>query len=112
MVVLFSKSWGLLVSASSCALTHKTLTTHTKQKNNNKTKKIPKISTAKAAAELGLTEYIPLERSVLEMAADVLARPGMVPAWRWPRVTPLLLFYAVVFSLLLTAASRALARAF
>jgi hypothetical protein len=52
-------------------------------------KKRPLVSTAKAARELGITEWIPMQRSVLDMAAD-LTKKGMVPAWKLPVAWPVL----------------------
>ncbi|KAF8069457.1 CCR1 [Scenedesmus sp. PABB004] len=65
-------------------------------------RKKPLICTDKAAAELGLTSYIPLERSVLDMAADMLAK-GMVPAWRAPLATPILIIDVILLAGLIYA---------
>lgn len=69
-------------------------------------KKRPLVSTAKAARELGITEWIPMQRSVLDMAADMKAK-GMVPGFKVPVAWPVL----AIAGLLLLWGLRALAGA-
>lgn len=68
-------------------------------------KKRPRVSTAKAARDLGITEWIPMQRSVLDMAADMTAK-GMIPAWKTPVAWPVLSIGAVLLSALLWWLSR------
>lgn len=53
-------------------------------------RKVPQVSTAKAARDLGLKQFIPFEQSVKDMAADMVKR-GLVPGWEMPRVVPFVL---------------------
>lgn len=62
-------------------------------------RKRPNICTDKAAAELGIVTYIPVKQSVLDMAQDMMAK-GMVPAWRLPLATRVLVLDIVVMVLL------------
>lgn len=58
-------------------------------------RKRPLVSTAKAARDLGITEWIPMQRSVLDMAEDMKAK-GMIPAWKLPVAWPVLAVGAVL----------------
>jgi nucleoside-diphosphate-sugar epimerase len=60
--------------------------------------KKPVISTAKAARELGLVDYIPVQQSVLDMAEDVLAK-RMVQT-KLPKALPVMLIQLAVAALL------------
>ena len=63
-------------------------------------KKRPLVSTAKAARDLGITEWIPMQRSVIDMAED-MTRKGMVPAWKAPVAWPVLLIAGAIVGFLL-----------
>eukprot|EP00877_Chromochloris_zofingiensis_P011994 jgi/Chrzof1/7048/Cz02g08240.t1 len=63
-------------------------------------RKKPNISTSKAAKDLGLTTYIPLKQTVLEMA-DTMIQNGMVPRFGVPKATPIILGYLVLFALVI-----------
>lgn len=52
-------------------------------------RKKPLICVDKAAKELGLSQYISVQQSVLDMARDMLAK-GMVPNWKMPIAAPIL----------------------
>eukprot|EP00879_Flechtneria_rotunda_P006549 GHRR01006882.1.p1 GENE.GHRR01006882.1~~GHRR01006882.1.p1 ORF type:complete len:281 (+),score=71.49 GHRR01006882.1:761-1603(+) len=58
-------------------------------------RKKPMVNVDKAARDLGITQYIPLQQSILDMAQDMLAKE-MVPDWKMPKVVPILCFWAVV----------------
>jgi dihydroflavonol-4-reductase len=68
-------------------------------------KKRPLVSTAKAARDLGITEWVPMQRSVLDMAADMTAK-GMIPAWKLPVAWPVLAVLSSIITLLLGHAAR------
>jgi dihydroflavonol-4-reductase len=68
-------------------------------------KKRPLVSTAKAARDLGMTEWIPMQRSVLDMAADMTAK-GMIPAWKLPVAWPVLAFIATLLTFLVARFAR------
>lgn len=63
-------------------------------------KKRPLVSTAKAARDLGISEWIPMQRSVIDMAED-MTRKGMVPAWKAPVAWPVLLIAGAIVGFLL-----------
>jgi dihydroflavonol-4-reductase len=68
-------------------------------------KKRPLVSTAKAARDLGITEWIPMQRSVLDMAAD-MTKKGMVPAFKTPVAWPVLAVLGSLLSALLFHLAR------
>lgn len=68
-------------------------------------RKRPLVSTAKAARDLGITEWISMQRSVLDMAEDMKAK-GMIPAWKLPVAWPVLAVGFVMFAALLFWAAR------
>lgn len=63
-------------------------------------RKRPAVSTAKAARDLGISEWISMQKSVVDMAEDMTAK-GMVPAWKLPVAWPVLLIAGAVVGLLL-----------
>jgi len=71
-------------------------------------KKRPLVSTAKAARDLGITEWIPMQRSVLDMAED-MQRKGMIPAWKLPVAWPVMsVVGTVLVALMYLVAKRVL----
>jgi hypothetical protein len=60
-------------------------------------RKKPLVCVDKAAKDLGLKEYIPIKQSVLEMAADMLAK-GMVPAFKVPVAAPVIFMWLCIFT--------------
>eukprot|EP00878_Enallax_costatus_P014080 GHUV01014725.1.p1 GENE.GHUV01014725.1~~GHUV01014725.1.p1 ORF type:complete len:318 (+),score=65.24 GHUV01014725.1:1030-1983(+) len=58
-------------------------------------RKKPLICTDKAAKDLGITSYIPIKQSVLDMAADMLAK-GMIPWCKVPVAWPVLMIDVVL----------------
>ncbi|KAI8471770.1 MAG: heme peroxidase-related protein [Monoraphidium minutum] len=68
-------------------------------------KKRPLVSTAKAGRDLGITEWIPMQRSVLDMAEDLSAK-GMVPSFKTPVAWPVLALVAGILAWLLFAGAR------
>jgi dihydroflavonol-4-reductase len=70
-------------------------------------RKRPQVSTEKAARDLGITQYIPVRQSVLDMAQDMLAK-GMVPAFTLPRATWVIIVDLAVVVLFLWLVSKAL----
>ncbi|WIA10241.1 hypothetical protein OEZ85_010441 [Tetradesmus obliquus] len=63
-------------------------------------RKKPLVCVDKAAKELGMTSYISLQQSVLDMARDMLAK-GMVPAWKVPLAAPILFLDVLIMAGLL-----------
>lgn len=70
-------------------------------------RKRPAVSTDKAARDLGLTQYITVRQSVLDMASDMLAK-GMVPDFVVPRATPVIVFDLAVVVVVLWLVSKLL----
>jgi hypothetical protein len=70
-------------------------------------RKRPKISTDKAARDLGITQYITVRQSVLDMAQDMLAK-GMVPAFTMPKATGVIIFDLCVVVLFFWVVSKIL----
>jgi len=60
-------------------------------------RKKPLVCVDKAAQDLGLKDYIPIKQSVLEMAADMLAK-GMVPAFKVPVAAPVIFMWLCIFT--------------
>ncbi|KAF6255184.1 heme peroxidase-related protein [Scenedesmus sp. NREL 46B-D3] len=58
-------------------------------------RKKPLVCVAKAAKELGMTQYISVQQSVLDMARDMLAK-GMIPAWKMPIAAPVLVLDVLI----------------
>lgn len=70
-------------------------------------RKWPKVSTDKAARDLGITQYITVRQSVLDMAQDMLGK-GMVPNFTMPKATPVIIFDLCVVVLFFWVMSKVL----
>lgn len=68
-------------------------------------RKRPQVSTEKAARDLGITQYIPVRQSVLDMAQDMLAK-GMVPDFVISKHTPIILIELAIVVLFFWVVSK------